>query len=79
MAQGTYATAAARREPLLVELALHRVGTHGAFAWGVIDRLPEEPGLEVDGISGTSVTASITTPAPVLAIRLLDGIRPEPA
>jgi hypothetical protein len=54
MAQGTYTTAAARREPLLVELALHRVGTiWRAFAWGVIDRLPEEPRLAVDGISDT--------------------------
>jgi hypothetical protein len=34
MAQGTYTTAAARREPLLVELALHRVGTYGAPSRG---------------------------------------------
>src|SRR5918997_3082912 len=58
MAQGTTSTtAAARREPLLVDLALQGGGAHGAFAWGVIDRLLEEPWLEFDGISGTSAGA----------------------
>jgi NTE family protein len=58
MAQGTtFTTAAARREPLLVDLALQGGGAHGAFAWGVIDRLLEESWLEFDGISGTSAGA----------------------
>jgi NTE family protein len=56
MAQGTTA-AAVRREPLLVDLALQGGGAHGAFTWGVIDRLLEEPWLEFDGISGTSAGA----------------------
>jgi NTE family protein len=40
-----------------VDLALQGGGAHGAFTWGVIDRLLEEPWLEFDGISGTSAGA----------------------
>jgi NTE family protein len=40
-----------------VDLALQGGGSHGAFAWGVLDRLLEEPWLEIDGISGTSAGA----------------------
>jgi NTE family protein len=40
-----------------VKLALQGGGTHGAFTWGVLDRLLEEENLEVDGISGTSAGA----------------------
>ena len=43
--------------PLLVDLALQGGGAHGAFTWGVLDRLLEEPGLEIEGISGTSAGA----------------------
>jgi NTE family protein len=46
-----------RRSPVLVDLALQGGGSHGAFAWGVLDRLLEEPWLEIDGISGTSAGA----------------------
>jgi len=46
-----------RREPLLVDLALQGGGSHGAYTWGVLDRLLEEPWLEIDGISGTSAGA----------------------
>src|SRR5262249_16827432 len=42
------------REPVLVDLALQGGGSHGAFTWGVLDRLPQEPWLRIDGISGTS-------------------------
>src|SRR5690242_794091 len=45
------------REPVLVDLALQGGGSHGAFAWGVLDRLLEEPWLRIDGISGTSAGA----------------------
>src|ERR1700759_3440386 len=45
------------REPLLVDLALQGGGSHGAFTWGVLDRLLEEPWLRLDGISGTSAGA----------------------
>ena len=46
-----------RRSPLLVDLALQGGGAHGAFTWGVLDRLLEEPWLTFDGISGTSAGA----------------------
>ena len=45
------------RPPVLVDLALQGGGAHGAFTWGVLDRLLEEPWLEIDGISGTSAGA----------------------
>ena len=45
------------RDPVLVDLALQRGGSHGAFTWGVLDRLLEEPWLKIDGISGTSAGA----------------------
>lgn len=45
------------REPLLVDLALQGGGSHGAFSWGVLDRLLEEDWLEIEGISGTSAGA----------------------
>lgn len=40
-----------------VDLALQGGGAHGAFTWGVLDRLLEEPDLRFDGISGTSAGA----------------------
>jgi NTE family protein len=48
---------AASRKPLLVDLALQGGGAHGAFTWGVLDRLLEEDWLTFDGISGTSAGA----------------------
>ena len=50
-------TGAPRRERLAVNLALQGGGSHGAFAWGALDRLLEEDWIEVDGISGTSAGA----------------------
>ena len=44
-------------KPLLIDLALQGGGAHGAFTWGVIDRLIEEPWLKIEGISGTSAGA----------------------
>lgn len=40
-----------------VSLALQGGGAHGAFTWGVLDRLLEEEDLEIEGISGTSAGA----------------------
>jgi NTE family protein len=48
---------AAQPKPLLVDLALQGGGAHGAFTWGVLDRLLEESWLTFDGISGTSAGA----------------------
>jgi NTE family protein len=45
------------REPILIDLALQGGGSHGAFTWGVLDRLLQEPWLTIDGISGTSAGA----------------------
>jgi NTE family protein len=45
------------REPILIDLALQGGGSHGAFTWGVLDRLVEEPQLRIAGISGTSAGA----------------------
>ncbi len=38
-------------------LALQGGGSHGAFTWGVLDRLLEEPNLTIEGISGASAGA----------------------
>ena len=40
-----------------VNLALQGGGAHGAFTWGVLDRLLEEERLEIEGVSGTSAGA----------------------
>jgi NTE family protein len=45
------------RDPVLIDLALQGGGSHGAFTWGVLDRLLEEPWLKIEGISGTSAGA----------------------
>ena len=45
------------RSPVPIDLALQGGGSHGAFTWGVLDRLLEEPWLRVAGISGTSAGA----------------------
>src|SRR5205807_7281528 len=51
------AKSAITRDPILVDLALQGGGAHGAFTWGALDRLLEEPWLRIDGISGTSAGA----------------------
>jgi NTE family protein len=40
-----------------IDLALQGGGSHGAFTWGVLDRMLEEPSVRLDGISGTSAGA----------------------
>ena len=42
--------------PPALSLALQGGGAHGAYTWGVLDRLLEE-GLPLDGVSGTSAGA----------------------
>ena len=39
------------------KLALQGGGAHGAFTWGVLDRLLEEPDFRFDAVSGTSAGA----------------------
>jgi NTE family protein len=55
-----------------VNLALQGVGSHGAFTWGVLDRLLEDERLAFDGISATSAGA---VNAVVLACGLAAGGR----
>ena len=40
-----------------INLALQGGGAHGAFTWGVIDRILEDGRLEIEAISGTSAGA----------------------
>lgn len=40
-----------------INLALQGGGAHGAFTWGVLDRLLDEPELEIAALSGTSAGA----------------------
>ncbi len=57
MATNTPAAARPHRDVVLVDLGLQGGGSHGAFTWGVLDRLLEVPWLRFDGISGTSAGA----------------------
>jgi NTE family protein len=70
-AVGDRAGRRARRLPTL-NLALQGGGAHGAFTWGVLDRLLEEERFAVEGISGTSAGA---LNAVVLASGWLGGAR----
>ena len=36
-----------------IKLALQGGGAHGAFTWGALDRLLQDPDIEIVGISGT--------------------------
>ena len=45
------------RDPVSVDLGLQGGGAHGAFTWGVLDRLLEESWLAFEGVSGTSAGA----------------------
>jgi NTE family protein len=40
-----------------INLALQGGGAHGAFTWGVLDRLLEESDIEIDGLTATSAGA----------------------
>lgn len=51
-----------------VAVALQGGGSHGAFTWGVLDRLLLEQDLEIVGITGTSAGA-------MNAAILADGLR----
>lgn len=67
--------AAARRSPAGVKtlnLALQGGGAHGAFTWGVLDRLLEDERIGFEGVSATSAGAMN---AAVLAYGLTEGGR----
>lgn len=46
-----------KKDIKLVAMALQGGGAHGAFTWGVLDRLLEVPEIVADGICGTSAGA----------------------
>jgi NTE family protein len=50
-----------------IALALQGGGSHGAFTWGVLDRLLEEPTFDIIGVTGTSAGA-------VNTVLLADGL-----
>ncbi|MDX1605961.1 MAG: patatin-like phospholipase family protein, partial [Candidatus Competibacterales bacterium] len=55
-------------EPHLVNLALQGGGAHGAYTWGVLDRLLDDGRVRIEGLSGTSAGA-------MNAVVLADGMR----
>ncbi len=61
------AAAAAQQTPRRLSLALQGGGSHGAFTWGVLDRLLDDDAhLSFDGLSGSSAGA-------INAVVLADG------
>jgi NTE family protein len=72
-------SASSRSQP--VTLALQGGGSLGAFAWGVLDRLLDVPGLRMDVVSGASAGAmnaallvqGLATGGPAEAKRLLEA------
>ncbi|MBL8363497.1 MAG: patatin-like phospholipase family protein [Rubrivivax sp.] len=61
-----------RAGTVAIDLALQGGGSHGAFTWGVLDRLLEDESIALDGLSGTSAGA---LNAAVLATGLAKGGR----
>jgi NTE family protein len=51
-----------------IALALQGGGAHGAYTWGVLDRLLREPDFDIDAVSGASAGA-------VNGVALLEGWR----
>src|SRR5215203_686304 len=64
--------ASERVETRTINLALQGGGAHGAFAWGVLDRLLEDERIAFEGVSATSAGAMN---AVVLAYGLAEGGR----
>jgi NTE family protein len=50
-----------------IALALQGGGAHGAFTWGVLDRMLQEPDIDIIGVTGTSAGA-------MNAVALADGL-----
>lgn len=68
----TSKTSDTRSRRQVIDLALQGGGSHGAFTWGVLDRLLEDETLEISGVSGTSAGAMN---AVALAAGLMEGGR----
>lgn len=54
-------------KPRSINLALQGGGSHGAFSWGVLDRLLEDPTIDIQAITGASAGA-------MNAVALADGL-----
>lgn len=65
---------AGRKAARKIALALQGGGSHGAFTWGVLDRILEDDTLEIIGVTGTSAGAMN---AVVMADGLVRGGREE--
>src|SRR5208337_21203 len=73
LAQGSLsARAPGSWPPKTLSLALQGGGSFGAFTWGVLDRLLEEPEIGFDAVSGSSAGA---VNAVLLASGMIDGGR----
>jgi NTE family protein len=48
---------AAKTSVRYINLALQGGGSHGAFTWGVLDRLLEDTSIDIEAVSGTSAGA----------------------
>ncbi|WP_374545797.1 patatin-like phospholipase family protein [Rhodoblastus sp.] len=57
MAETSEGNSKTGRETVMIDLALQGGGSHGAFTWGVLDRLLEESWLKIEAVSGTSAGA----------------------
>lgn len=64
----------ARTGAKAINLALQGGGSHGAFSWGVLDRLLQDPRIEIEGITGASAGAMN---AVALAAGFAEGDREE--
>lgn len=66
----------ARKDPVVdsktLNLALQGGGSHGAFTWGVLDRLLEDGRIDFEGVAATSAGAMNAT---VMAYGLVEGGR----
>ncbi len=64
-----------------VNLALQGGGSHGAFTWGVLDTLLEDPRIQIDGISGASAGAvnavALAHGMATNGHKATDGVTPE--
>ena len=59
-----------------INLALQDGGSHGAFTWGVLDRLLQDERLEIEAITGTS-SGAINAAARYMVLPGAGGKAPE--
>ena len=65
-----------------INLALQGGGAHGAYTWGVLDRLLDDEHIEVEAISGTSagaMNAAVFADGMAAAVARKPGVRSTPS